>query len=133
MSDHIAWKGLNRMPQFVIQEHWARTHHFDLRLEKEGVLKSWALPKGMPVDDEKRLAIQVEDHDLDYGQFEGEIPPGEYGAGKVAIWDKGRYDPVEWTGDKILFVLHGERLKGRYVLIRLKRSAPDHWLIRKID
>lgn len=116
--------------RFVIQEHQARTHHFDFRLEKEGVLKSWAVPKGVPDEPgTKRLAIQVDDHALEYGGFEGTIPAGEYGAGTVRIWDRGHYDLHEWTHDKIVFTLHGERLEGTYSLVRFKGRGANNWLL----
>jgi bifunctional non-homologous end joining protein LigD len=118
---------------FVIQEHNARRLHYDLRLENEGVLKSWAVPKGIPQDTkERRLAVETEDHPYEYASFEGEIPKGQYGAGTVKIWDKGHYKPKVWEKDKIEFTLDGERLKGRYILIRLKKAedAKD-WLLLK--
>jgi len=115
---------------FVIQEHRARTHHFDLRLERAGVLKSWAVPKGVPeAPGEKRLAIQVEDHALAYGRFEGTIPAGEYGAGTVRRWDEGTYEPRAWSDRKIDFTLHGHRIDGPYTLVRFARGAPGHWLL----
>lgn len=118
------------MPRFVIQEHYARTHHFDFRLERDGVLKSWAVPKGLPEQPGiKRLAVQVDDHDLSFGDFEGEIPPGDYGAGKISIWDRGDYDSVEWADDRITFTLHGHRLHGGFHLIRFKHGKPGEWLI----
>jgi bifunctional non-homologous end joining protein LigD len=118
--------------RFVIQEHQARTHHFDFRLEKDGVLKSWAVPKGVPEEPGvKRLAIQVEDHALEYGGFEGTIPAGEYGAGTVRIWDCGSYEPHEWTRDKIVFTLHGTRLEGTYSLVRFKGGGENQWLLIK--
>jgi DNA ligase D-like protein (predicted 3'-phosphoesterase) len=118
--------------RFVIQEHYARTHHFDFRLEKDGVLKSWAVPKGIPEKPGvKRLAVQVEDHDLESGQFEGAIPQGEYGAGRVKVWDHGTYEVEEWTDDRIGFILHGLRLTGSYHLIRFKRAGPRDWLLIK--
>ena len=118
--------------RFVVQEHYARTHHFDFRLEKDGVLKSWAVPKGIPEKPGvKRLAVQVEDHDLEFGQFEGAIPPGEYGAGRVKVWDQGTYELEEWTNDRIAFVLHGSRLTGGYHMIRFKRAGPQDWLLMK--
>jgi bifunctional non-homologous end joining protein LigD len=117
---------------FVIQEHQARTHHFDFRLEKDGVLKSWAVPKGVPESPGvKRLAIEVEDHALEYGGFEGTIPAGEYGAGTVRIWDEGDYDLHEWASDKIVFTLHGMRLQGGYSLVRFKRGGEREWLLIK--
>ncbi len=117
---------------FVIQEHNARRLHFDLRLENGGVLRSWAVPKGMPENSgEKRLAVETEDHPLDYANFEGSIPKGQYGAGTVKIWDKGEYEPKIWDDSKIEFALKGERLKGRYVLVRLKRAGDKSWLLLK--
>src|SRR4249919_2614761 len=98
------------MQKFVIQEHHARTHHFDFRLEKDGVFKSWAVPKGLPEEvGVKRLAIQVEDHALEFGQFEGNIPPAQYGAGTIRIWDEGSYVEREWSDDRIVCSLHGKR------------------------
>jgi DNA ligase D-like protein (predicted 3'-phosphoesterase) len=118
------------LPRFVIQEHEARTHHFDFRLERDGVLKSWAVPKEVPEEPGvKRLAIQVEDHALEYGGFEGTIRAGEYGAGTVRIWDCGSYDLHEWTRDKIVFTLHGARVEGAYSLVRFKRGGANHWLL----
>jgi bifunctional non-homologous end joining protein LigD len=117
---------------YVVQEHHARRLHYDLRLEKDGVLKSWAIPKGLPeVLGDKRLAIQVEDHPLEYRTFEGEIPKGEYGAGIVKIWDKGSYEPFIWNDDMIEIVLKGNRIKGRYVLTRFKKAGKNQWLILK--
>ena len=118
-------------PIFVIQEHHARRLHYDLRLEKDGVLKSWAVPKGIPETDQKHLAVEVEDHPYDYASFEGTIPKGEYGAGTVKIWDKGNYETKLWENDKIEFTLNGERLKGRYILVRLKRAGDKDWLLLK--
>src|SRR5690242_11340601 len=107
--------------RFVVQEHYARSHHFDFRLEKDGVFKSWAVPKGLPERAGlKRLAVQVEDHALDFGQFEGAIPAGEYGAGRVTIWDHGTYELEGWTADYIAFTLSGSRVAGRFALVRFK-------------
>ena len=118
------------MPTFVIQEHHASHLHWDFRLEKDGVLKSWAVPKGVPTDPGvKRLAIQVEDHDLDYGSFEGEIPEGQYGAGKVLIWDRGDYTEEEWTKSKLTFHLRGQKCDGRYTMIH---TRDNQWLIWKL-
>jgi bifunctional non-homologous end joining protein LigD len=115
-------------PRFVVQEHHARTLHYDFRLEKDGVLKSWAVPKGIPqVVGVRRLAVQVPDHPLEWGAFEGTIPEGHYGAG--AIWDEGTYEPLEWTGDAIAFVLHGLRLHGTYSLVRFRNKGPRDWLL----
>jgi DNA ligase D-like protein (predicted ligase)/DNA ligase D-like protein (predicted 3'-phosphoesterase) len=117
---------------FVVQEHHARRLHYDFRLERQGVLKSWAVPKGIPMNPgEKRLAVEVEDHPLDYGKFEGTIPPGEYGAGTVKIWDKGSYETVFWKDDEIEVTLNGEVLNGKYVLVRFKRAGPKQWLLMK--
>jgi bifunctional non-homologous end joining protein LigD len=118
---------------FVVQEHHARRLHYDLRLEKDGVLKSWAVPKGIPLaSGDRRLAVQVEDHPYDYAGFEGTIPEGHYGAGTVKIWDKGTYEPKLWEDDKIEFILHGQTLEGRYVLVRLKKAKEDNaWLLLK--
>ena len=116
---------------FVIQEHHARRLHYDLRLEKDGVLKSWAVPKGMPEAGQKVLAVETEDHPYEYGSFEGEIPKGQYGAGTVKIWDKGHYETKFWEGDKIEVTLDGQRLHGRYILVRLKRAGDKDWLLLK--
>jgi len=116
----------------VVHEHHARTLHFDLRLEKEGVLKSWAVPKGVPLEPGvRRLAIQVDDHDLEYGDFEGAIPEGEYGAGKVIIWDRGELHIDEWTEDRITFTLRGGRLEGTWNMIRFPKGGDDSWLLFK--
>ena len=118
---------------FVIQEHHARRLHYDLRLEKDGVLKSWAVPKGVPQTSRERvLAVQVEDHPYEYASFAGTIPKGQYGAGTVEIWDKGYYEPKLWDENKVEFTLYGQRLKGRYVLVRLKKAKEDNaWLLLK--
>ena len=117
-------------PRFVVQEHDATTHHFDFRLEMDGVLKSWAVPKGISKKPgERRLAIQVEDHDLAYINFEGEIEEGVYGAGTVKIWDSGTYDLVDRKDYKLVFNLNGEKLKGSYVLVHTKEKM---WLIMKM-
>jgi DNA ligase D-like protein (predicted ligase)/DNA ligase D-like protein (predicted 3'-phosphoesterase) len=122
----------NRTGVFVVQEHHARRLHFDLRLEKDGVLKSWAVPKGFPeTTDEKRLAVETEDHPLEYASFEGTIPTGQYGAGTVKIWDKGSYDPKVWSDNIIEFRLKGEKLQGRFVLVRLKKAKEKSWLLLK--
>ena len=117
------------MPIFVIQKHHARRLHYDLRLEMNGVLKSWAIPKEPPTKHGvKRLAIPTEDHELSYADFEGEIPEGMYGAGKVEIWDKGEYEMDEREEDKLVFYLHGKKLRGRYCLIKFKEG---NWLFFK--
>jgi bifunctional non-homologous end joining protein LigD len=118
--------------RYVVQEHHASHLHWDLRLEWEGVLKSWAVPKGPPEKTgDKRLAIAVEDHPLEYGGFEGVIPEGEYGAGTVKIWDSGTYEPKEWTEEKIEFIVHGERLRGPYELVRFRKAGEKNWLLFK--
>ncbi len=124
------------MPIFVIHEHHARHLHFDFRLEMEGVLKSWAVPKGpSAAPAQKRLAIMVDDHPLDYGSFEGVIEEGQYGAGRVVIWDKGDYKLMNGSisKGKLEFFLYGEKLKGAYVLLRLKGKEKEWLLIKKND
>jgi bifunctional non-homologous end joining protein LigD len=117
---------------FVVQEHHARRLHYDLRLEKDGVLKSWAVPKEPPTSyGVKRLAVQVEDHPIEYASFEGEIPKGQYGAGTVKIWDKGVYEVKVWDEKIVEFALKGRKLKGRYVLVRLKKAGDKNWLLLK--
>ncbi|MEW5921776.1 MAG: DNA polymerase ligase N-terminal domain-containing protein [Bacillota bacterium] len=117
--------------RFVIQEHHARRLHWDFRLETEGVLKSWALPKGPPQKKgERRLAVQVEDHPLEYLDFAGEIPPGNYGAGEVKIWDRGLFSFLENSPDKIKIVLMGERLQGAFLLVR-RGKEQQQWLMLK--
>jgi DNA ligase D-like protein (predicted 3'-phosphoesterase) len=116
--------------RFVVQKHRARTLHYDFRLERDGVFKSWAVPKGIPETiGTRRLAVQVPDHPLEYGSFEGTIPEGEYGAGNVEIWDQGIYDLLEWSADAIGFILHGHRFEGPYSLIRFDRKGPRDWLL----
>jgi DNA ligase D-like protein (predicted 3'-phosphoesterase) len=120
--------GLNA--RFVIQKHDATRLHYDFRLELDGVLKSWAVPKEPQTKTGvKRLAIEVEDHEPSYINFEGTIPEGKYGAGTVEIWDKGTYTLKSRSKDKLMFTLHGQRLNGDYTLIRLKESR--NWLLLK--
>jgi len=115
--------------RFVVHEHWATHHHFDFRLELDGVLKSWAIPKEIPRQiGVKRLAVQVEDHPVDYINFQGIIPEGNYGAGKVKIWDKGKFKLIEKFPGLIKFVLRGKKLKGQYVLFKFRNK---NWLISK--
>ena len=119
-------------PIFVVQEHHSRRLHYDLRLEKEGVLKSWAVPKGIPIkQNKKRLAVEVEDHPIEYSKFEGNIPEGQYGAGTVKIWDKGIYKVKEWRNDLIEFFPKGKKMNGKYVLVRLKKDKQKNWLLFK--
>jgi bifunctional non-homologous end joining protein LigD len=118
------------MPVFVIQKHFARTLHYDFRLEKNGVLKSWAVPKGLPLKpDIKRLAIETEDHDLDYAGWEGTIPKGSYGAEKVEVWDQGEYEVEEWLEDRIVFKLHGKQANGRYCMGKFEKAGEKIWLL----
>jgi bifunctional non-homologous end joining protein LigD len=124
------------MPVFIVHEHHARHLHFDFRLEMDGVLKSWAVPKGPSLNPaDKRLAILVEDHPIDYGSFEGTIPEGLYGAGTVAIWDHGTYTLVSGAIDegKMELQLEGEKLKGVFVLTRMKGKDKEWLLIKKKD
>lgn len=115
--------------RFVVQEHHASHLHWDFRLEIEGVLKSWAIPKGPPeASGIRRLAIQTEDHPVDYLDFEGEIAEGQYGAGKVVIWDRGTYDLEKFEPREIVVNLRGTRLQGLYVLVNTK---DDQWIILK--
>ena len=121
--------GKTDKPVYVIQKHSATRLHYDLRLEMEGVLKSWAIPKGPPLEEGvKRLAVETEDHPLDYASFEGEIPEGAYGAGKVEIWDRGHYIPREIEDGKIIVEINGEKLKGVYCLIKTKFKEQKSWL-----
>lgn len=130
--------------RFVIHEHHATRLHFDLRLEAEGVLKSWAVPKGPSMNpNDKHLAVMVEDHPIEYGTFEGAIPEGQYGAGEVRIWDKGTYEeigeplPEQIEEGKITIIFHGKKLKGEFHMVHMKDRRPsDHgeeknWLLFK--
>jgi bifunctional non-homologous end joining protein LigD len=117
--------------RFVVQEHHARRLHWDLRLEHNGVLASWALPRGIPQHPkENRLAVRTEDHPLEYLEFEGEIPKGEYGAGTMEVWDRGTYDAEKFRDDEVIATFHGERLQGRYALFRTRGKD---WLIHRMD
>src|SRR6186997_2959218 len=126
-----------KQPIFVVQRHDARRLHYDFRLERNGALASWAVPKGVPLEPgQQHLAVHVEDHPLEYATFHGEIPKGQYGAGTVEIWDTGTYELVEEKRDGGLTVrLHGKRLDGTYALVPAKLSGdPKNWLIlRKKD
>src|SRR5437667_6415998 len=127
--------------RFVVQEHWARNLHFDLRLEMEGVLKSWAVPKGPSVRaEEKRLAVHVEDHPLEYANFEGVIPSGNYGAGSVIVWDRGPYQSFkpedireQYARGKLELELFGHKLGGRWTLVRRSKSEKVWLLLKKVD
>nr|WP_157357583.1 DNA polymerase ligase N-terminal domain-containing protein [Amycolatopsis nigrescens] len=120
---------------FVIQEHHATRLHWDLRLERDGVLVSWAVPLGLPMEpDRPRLAVHTEDHPLEYASFHGEIPAGEYGAGRMTIWDHGRYETLHFNDHKVEVLLHGERVRGRYALVNQHSPAePRAWRIRRVD
>ena len=127
-------KNLLEHLSFVIQRHQARHLHYDLRLERDGVLKSWAIPKSPPFEPGiKRLAVETEDHPIEYQDFEGDIPEGHYGAGKVEIWDKGSYSPIEWGNNLIVFEIRAEKLKGTYCLVKLKSKEEEdrNWLFFK--
>lgn len=131
---------------FVIQRHAASRLHYDFRLEMEGVLKSWAVPKGPSLNPEdRRLAMMVEDHPYDYKDFEGNIPEGNYGAGQVEIWDSGTYEPLDETSKlsdekellkelragSLKFILHGKKLKGEFALVKMKNAENNAWLLIK--
>lgn len=116
---------------FVVQKHAARNLHYDFRLEYKGALLSWAVPKQPSNSGIKRLAVQTEDHPIDYADFEGVIPKGEYGAGKVEIWDKGVWLPESVGKEKLVFMLKSKKLNGRFVLIHLK-NQPKNWLFFKL-
>jgi bifunctional non-homologous end joining protein LigD len=119
------------LPRFVVQEHHARSMHWDLRLEHEGTLASWAVPKGIPPDPSRNnLAVRTEDHPLEYLEFEGVIPEGSYGAGTMRVWDHGTYEPHKFRDDEVMVTFHGERLHGRYVLFRTKDA---NWMIHRMD
>src|SRR5919112_5160412 len=113
--------------RFVIQEHHATRLHWDLRLEHDGVLASWAIPNGLPEEPkDNRLAVRTEDHPLEYLEFHGEIPKGSYGAGTMEIWDRGTYEAEKFRDKEVIVVLDGERVRGRYALIHTKGKD---WLI----
>src|SRR2546426_327729 len=154
LSPYRAKRSLDRTPEpgarpataapsasglFVVHMHAARRLHWDLRLEMDGVLRSWAVPKGpSPNRADKRLAVHVEDHPLEYGDFEGIIPEGNYGAGAVIVWDRGRWVPLEDPHDgmqkgKLLFELHGYKLKGKWTLVKLKKGEKEWLLIKEKD
>jgi bifunctional non-homologous end joining protein LigD len=117
--------------RFVVQEHNARNLHWDLRLERGGVLVSWALPRGIPRHpDENRLAVHTEDHPLEYLDFEGQIPRGEYGAGAMAVWDSGTYEAEKFRDNEVIATFHGERFKGRYALFSTRGKD---WLLHRMD
>src|SRR5215470_7995995 len=124
---------------FVVHKHAARRLHFDLRLEMDGVLRSWAVPKGPSLNPhDKRLAVMVEDHPIEYGDFEGMIPEGNYGAGAVIVWDRGEWiphgDPLEGLEKgKLLFELKGYKLRGMWTLVKIKKAQKEWLLIKERD
>ena len=138
-------EGSEERPVFVIQKHAASTLHYDFRIEVDGVLKSWAVPKGPSTDpSEKRLAVPTEDHPLEYGDFEGSIPEGEYGGGTVLLWDRGSYrnlkeDPgsnplsKQIEDGRITIWLEGRKLRGGYALIRTDKGGKARWLLVKMN
>jgi bifunctional non-homologous end joining protein LigD len=139
-ADHTGNEQEGRGDTFVIQEHHATALHWDVRLERDGVLVSWAVPKGLPASPKIRghLAKQTEDHPMAYATFAGDIPRGEYGGGHVSVWDSGTYELEKWTADEVKVVFHGERVEGRYVF--LHTAKPDEngvrgndWLVRRMD
>ncbi|GAB7048047.1 DNA polymerase ligase N-terminal domain-containing protein [Catenuloplanes indicus] len=116
---------------FVIHQHHARRLHWDLRLERDGVLVSWAVPRGLPRDPHRNhLAVHTEDHPLEYATFAGEIPPGEYGGGTMKIFDRGRYEVQKWGDDEVVVLLRGDRVHGRYALFR---TRDRDWMIHRMD
>lgn len=118
---------------FVIHEHFAKKHHYDLRLEINGVLKSWAIPKEIPLKaGEKRLAVEVDDHPVEYAKFEGEIPKGMYGAGRVSIWDRGYFLLLKKNSKGIEIDIRGKKFRGRYVLLLFREeNGKKNWLLFK--
>ncbi|MDQ3573531.1 MAG: ATP-dependent DNA ligase [Actinomycetota bacterium] len=117
--------------RFVVQEHHATALHWDFRLERDGVLVSWAVPKGVPPDPEvNHLAVHTEDHPISYIDFEGHIPEGEYGGGKVAIWDQGTYECHKWEDREVMVTISGKRARGRYVLFR---TGGKNWMMHRMD
>lgn len=143
-DDKVSWT--DNRPIFVIQQHDASTLHYDFRIEADGVLKSWAVPKGPSTDpSEKRLALPTEDHPLAYADFEGVIPEGEYGAGVVLVWDRGSYRNLKEEGDEpesvvrqiaaghLTIWLEGQKIAGGYALIRTDSGDNERWLLVKMD
>src|SRR5689334_8653970 len=117
--------------RYVVQEHSARAMHWDLRLEHDGTLASWAVPRGIPRDPKRNhLAVRTEDHPLEYLEFHGNIPEGEYGAGTMRIWDRGTYEEHKFRDDEVMVTFHGERLEGKYVLFR---TDGKNWMIHRMD
>jgi bifunctional non-homologous end joining protein LigD len=130
-SGEAAPSGDERTARFVVQEHHARSLHWDLRLEHDGTLASWAVPKGIPPDPRKNhLAVRTEDHPLEYLEFHGEIPAGQYGAGRMTIWDRGTFETHKWRDREVMITFHGERVRGRYVLFK---TGGNNWMIHRMD
>jgi bifunctional non-homologous end joining protein LigD len=130
-AEVAAARAQDDLPRYVVQEHHARALHWDLRLEHEGTLASWAVPKGIPPDPQRNnLAVRTEDHPIEYLEFEGDIPAGQYGAGTMRIWDRGRYELHKFREDEVMITFHGERLHGRYVLFR---TDGKNWMIHRMD
>jgi bifunctional non-homologous end joining protein LigD len=124
-------RGKRGAPRFVVQEHHARRLHWDLRLEHDGALASWALPRGIPQHpDENRLAVRTEDHPLEYLEFEGEIPKGEYGAGTMSVWDRGTFEAEKFRTGEVIATFAGKRMRGRYALFQTRGKD---WLIHRMD
>jgi bifunctional non-homologous end joining protein LigD len=132
-TDRVARRKKKAGNSFVIQEHHATALHWDFRLERDGVLVSWAVPKGLPLDPaDNHLAVHTEDHPLEYATFEGDIPAGEYGGGQVILWDQGSYDLEKWDEREVKVVLHGKRVSGRYVLFKTGSRDRD-WMVHRMD
>ena len=130
-QDHTGADQEGRGDTFVVQEHHATALHWDVRLERDGVLVSWAVPKGLPLDPGRNnLAKQTEDHPMAYATFEGDIPKGEYGGGRVTVWDSGTYELEKWTDKEVKVVLHGSRVDGRYVFFR---TRGQDWMVHRMD
>jgi bifunctional non-homologous end joining protein LigD len=130
-TDHTGDEQDGRGDTFVVQEHHATALHWDVRLERDGVLVSWAVPKGLPLDPARNhLAKQTEDHPMAYATFAGDIPRGEYGGGHVSIWDSGAYELLKWREREVKVVLHGERVDGTYVFFR---TGGQDWMVHRVD
>lgn len=122
----------SQKPAFVVHKHQAQNLHWDLRLEHEGVLASWAVPKGPPEKiGEKKLAVQVEDHPFEYKDFEGEIPEGQYGAGQVEIWDSGTFEPIKWDDKVVEVIMSGKKMTGRYSIVKTHGYGKNSWILIK--
>ena len=130
-ADHTGDEQDGRGDTFVVQEHHATALHWDVRLERDGVLVSWAVPKGLPLDPSRNhLAKQTEDHPMAYATFAGDIPKGEYGGGQVTVWDSGTYELEKWRESEVKVVLHGSRIQGTYVFFR---TGGQDWMVHRVD